>query len=345
ASLSLSKVEDFSIQMFIALSIHFHDHLPYSKTYHSTRLCDKLLHIHIVVCGGLDQAGLDQYIPYRHEKVNDGLSQNRPLIGDPMELGKAEEIAERIRQRIMDETFQAGAKIASERDLSTEFGVSRMTIRHAIEILEGEGLVARYPGRGTFVGSIRERVVIDKGREIQNKLEKSLITESELRMSGSFLTDMKRLGRKPQVQFLEQPALVPATTEVASHLSIGKGTLVFKRYRLQIADNLPYRLIESYYPSDLFGELLTTDIGDKPLFIWLQERHGLRVSRAQEMVIARLATPRERQLLRISTSAPVVTLDRIVWTETNRSVEYAHIIAVAALYAFTYEYAIPEWNK
>jgi GntR family transcriptional regulator len=261
-----------------------------------------------------------------------------------MELGKAEEIAERLRQRITDGTLLTGTKIASERDLSIEFGVSRMTIRHAIEILEGEGLVARYPGRGTFVGSIRERVVIDKGREVQNKIE-TLITESELRMSGSFLKDMERLGRKPQVQFLEQPALVPSNAEIASHLSIEKGTLVLKRYRLQIADNLPYRLIESYYPSDLFGELLTTDIGDKPLFAWLQEQHGLRVARAQEIVIARLATPRERQFLRISPSAPVVALHRTVWTETNRPVEWAHIIAVAALYAFTYEYDILEWNK
>src|SRR6266851_5821843 len=100
-----------------------------------------------------------------------------------MELGKAEEIAERLRQRIIDGTLQTGTKIASERDLSIEFGVSRMTIRHAIEILEGEGLVARYPGRGTFVGSIRERVVIDKGREVQNKIETSIVTESELRVS------------------------------------------------------------------------------------------------------------------------------------------------------------------
>ena len=67
--------------------------------------------------------------------------------------------------------------------------------------------------------------------------------------------------------------------------------LVFKRYRLQLADGLPYRIIESYYPADLFGELLTTDIGDKPLFDWLQERHGLVVARAREELIARLATP------------------------------------------------------
>ncbi|HEX6479578.1 MAG TPA: GntR family transcriptional regulator [Ktedonobacteraceae bacterium] len=262
-----------------------------------------------------------------------------------MVLSKAEEIAARLRQKITDGTLQAGTRLASERDLSMEFGVSRMTVRHAIEILESEGLVARYPGRGTFVGGIRERVVMERGREMRSKLEAASISSSELRMSGSFLKDMERLGRKPQVQFLEQPSLVPSNVEIASHLNIKEGTLVLKRYRLQLADNLPYRLIESFYPSDLFGELLTTDIGDKPLFLWLQEQHGLRVSQAQETLIARPATPHERQLLHISPGAPVVALDRTVWAETKRPVEWAHIVAVAALYTFTYGYDILEWNR
>ncbi len=262
-----------------------------------------------------------------------------------MELSKAAEIAERLRQNIVNGTFQPGTRIASERDLSTEFGVSRMTVRHAIEILEGEGLVARYPGRGTYVGSIRERVLVEKGREMRDTFDAASITANELRVSGSFLRDMERLGRKPQVHFLEQPALVPSNAEIASHLHLEQGTLVLKRYRLQIADQLPYRLIESYYPSDLFGDLLTVDIGDKPLFLWLQEQHGLRVARAHETLIARLVTPRERHFLRISPSAPVVALDRTVWTETQRPVEWAHIIAVAALYTFTYEYDILAWDK
>src|SRR4030095_8573392 len=107
--------------------------------------------------------------------------------------------------------------------------------------------------------------------------------------------------------------LVAANAETASNLEIEEGTLVLKRYRLQLADNLPYRIIESYYPADLFGELLTADIGDKPLFAWLQERHRIKVIHAKENLIARLATQTERQLLKISSTAPVVALERTVW--------------------------------
>jgi DNA-binding GntR family transcriptional regulator len=91
----------------------------------------------------------------------------------------------------------------------------------------------------------------------------------------------------------------------------------------------------------LFGELSTTDIGDKPVFDWLEERHGLVVVHAREDLIARLPAPEERSLLQVSPTAPVVAFHRTVWADSGRPVEWAHIIAVAELYSFSYEYDIP----
>src|ERR1051326_5956925 len=120
------------------------------------------------------------------------------------DLGKAEEIAERLRMLIVDGYLSSGAKMASERELSDQFSVSRMTVRHALELMEAEGLVSRHPGRGTYIAGLRERVLVSQGREIPPRTENSSIVENELRRSGSFIKDMKRIGRKPQVQFLER---------------------------------------------------------------------------------------------------------------------------------------------
>lgn len=255
------------------------------------------------------------------------------------ELGKAEEIAEKLRTDILSGAMPAGMKIASERDLCKEFNASRMTVRRAIQVIEGEGLVVRHGARGTFVAGVREKIVVDKGQE-----RPSTIAGSELRTSGSFLKDMERMKRKPFVDFLEQPALIAASDDIAAHLKLPAGTLVLKRYRLQGVENTPYRIIESYYPSDLFAELLTTNIQDKPLFVWLQERHHMSVLRAQEALQARLAQPHERQLLRIAANACVIELERTVWADTHRPVEWAKIVAVASLYMYIYEYDI-EWSK
>ena len=243
-----------------------------------------------------------------------------------METGKADYIVEELKAQILEGKLPERTKLPSERELSEQYNVSRMTARRALQMLEGEGLVTRHPVRGTFVGGIRE-----PDRAV------------ELRTGGSFLKAMKQEGYKPVVKFLEQPSLVAADPEIAEHLQLPTGSLVYKRYRLQSADKLPYRLIESYYPADLFGELVMNniDLGETPLFDWLQERHGLMDVHAKEDLIARLATPDERSLLQISPNAPVVAFERTVWANNGRVIEWAYITAVAALYTFSYEYDIP----
>jgi GntR family transcriptional regulator len=273
------------------------------------------------------------------------MEQDRSENTEMESSGKAEYIAEKLKEQILEGKLPEKAKLHSERQLSQQYNVSRVTVRRALQMLEAEGLVMRHPIHGTLsVGGERDRLRQFQGSESAAEFGSPPIGAEELRRSGSFVKDLRQAGYEPEVRWLEQPALVAARPELASQLQLQKNMLVFKRYRLQLADGLPYRIIESYYPADLFGELLTTDIGDKPLFDWLQEHHGLVVARAREDLIARLATADERRLLQISPNAPVVAFSRRVWTDTGRVVEWADIIAVAARYTFSYEYRIPERN-
>jgi DNA-binding GntR family transcriptional regulator len=71
-------------------------------------------------------------------------------------------IANALRLRISDGTYMAGDRLPSEADLVREFGVSRMTARHAIEILRQEGLVESQHGRGVFVLGNKLHAVLDR---------------------------------------------------------------------------------------------------------------------------------------------------------------------------------------
>lgn len=275
------------------------------------------------------------------DETNDNEVDNDQPDGNDGELGRAERVVEILETEIREGSLRDGEKLPSERELVDRFKVSRMTIRRALQTLVGEGLLASYPVRGYFVTGIRKRLQEYHGESIHTTSEMPSVAAEELRRSGSFLKDMERKKRKPEVVFMDNtPALVAADVEVAEHLQTGTNELVLRRYRLQLADKLPYRLIESFYPADLFGELVTTNIGNKALFTWLRERHGLSVAHAKEVLIARLATTSERRLLRLSPGMPVVTYDRTVLTDTGRPVEWAHITAVAGLYTFVYEYDI-----
>ena len=279
------------------------------------------------------------------KKMFDDQPENSEVDNDQFEIsdgerGKAERIMEEIGTEIREGKLQGGDKLPSERELADRFKVSRMTVRSALQTLLGEGLIVSYPVRGYFVVGDRERLKEYHGELVYTDSGMPSVAAEELRGAGSFYEYMRRLGRNPEDVFLEPPALVAANEEVTEHLQLSTKELVLKRYRLQLADKLPYRLIESYYPSDLFGELLTTDIGKKPLFKWLQERHGLTTAHVREVLIARPANIYEQGQLRISPGAPVVAIERTVWAETGRIIEWARITASAARYTFMYEYDI-----
>jgi DNA-binding GntR family transcriptional regulator len=253
---------------------------------------------------------------------------------------KVEETATLIRNDIRTGKYAPGEKLPSERELAQDMQVSRETLRRAIQKLEAEDLITRRSTSGTYVKVEAPIIEVVRGQEIIQGSEEAPTAGDELAHSGSFIENMRRRGRKPTITFIDPIALVAASMEVAQHLQVPLRSIVLRRYRLQSADSIPYRIIESYYPGDLFGELLQTDIGEKPLFQWLLEHHGKQVQHVAEELTARLPTPIERQWLKMSSSSPVMAFERTVWEQEQRVVEWAKVTAVAALYRFHYEYDI-----
>jgi GntR family transcriptional regulator len=126
--------------------------------------------------------------------------------------------------------------VPSERELSRDFGVSRMTARQALVVLEGEGAVYRRPPRGTFVAEPR----------------------LPLRL-GSFSDEMARIGHRPSAKVLwAEPQ--PATSAVADALGLTPGATVRALQRLRSVGGDPLAIETSYYSAEL-----TPDFFDQPL--------------------------------------------------------------------------------
>ncbi|WP_062076632.1 GntR family transcriptional regulator [Demequina globuliformis] len=166
-----------------------------------------------------------------------------------------------------------GDPIPSERALTQRFGVSRMTIRHAIDSLVSEGLLEKIQGRGTFVSAPR--------------------MDFEVRLS-TFGEQMHRLGLTASTTVLESGA-VAAPAEVASVLGISPGSQVHHLRRQRHADGKPMAVEEAWIPVKLAPALF--DDGPPASLYEALRLHGHDPRWGEETLAADSPTDEERHLL------------------------------------------------
>lgn len=179
-----------------------------------------------------------------------------------------------------------GDAIPSERSLTEKFGVSRMTVRQAIDALVTEGVLERAQGRGTFVAPPR--------------------ADFEMRLT-TFGEEARRRGLTPGATVLRSEQ-VPAPAAVAEALDREPGVPVHLVVRLRTADGSPMSVEESWIPVDLAPDLLDDGVPGS-LYAALRER-GLDPTWGEEVITAADATPDELQSLQMQGSRAVMRTAR-----------------------------------
>jgi len=182
--------------------------------------------------------------------------------------------------------LSAGDVIPSERLLCERFGVSRMTVRQAVDALVVEGLLDREQGRGTFVA--------------QNRLE------LEVRLS-SFGEEMQRRGMEPSSRVLGAE-VVAATPDIADALEILPGELVFALHRVRFADGDPMAIEQSWLSCQLVPGLFDSFVPDS-IYGELRRR-GLEPDWGEDTVSAGEVDAPDAELLGIQAGRAVLRLAR-----------------------------------
>jgi GntR family transcriptional regulator len=170
-------------------------------------------------------------------------------------------VARRLTQLVS--TAGVGARIPSERDLAAEWGVARMTLRNAIEILVRSGQLERRRGAGTYV--------------VEPPYAKTLGL-------SSFTADMRSRGRVPSttvLDFSEQPA----GAEIALRLGVDEDEPMFRVTRLRLADGQPIATETNWIPVALVPGLDVEAVTGS-LFGVLGERYGITPGEATSMIDA-----------------------------------------------------------
>jgi len=200
-----------------------------------------------------------------------------------------------LRDAIVGRLLTPEAAIPPERDLADEFGVSRLTVRKAIDGLVEEGLITRKRGAGTFVAA---------------RVEKSF---SKL---SSFSEDMISRGRKPHSEWLSRAAGA-VTPEESLSLGLSPGSLVYRFQRLRYADGQTMALEYSTIPGYCLPSL--ESVGES-LYAAL-DAAGSRPVRALQRLRAIAFSSEQAQILKIQSGDPGLFIERRGFLADGRAAE------------------------
>lgn len=236
-------------------------------------------------------------------------------------------IARVLRERVLDGTYQPGARMPSMRAVQEEFGVSQSVAHSAYQVLVGEGLAEGRFGGGYYVRSYRPIV-----RHALQRLA------SEPRDAGRAIWDADpgTAGRELVVDDVQVTTEAPPG-DVAAELGM-PGEVVVRRRRY-ILDGKPVLLSVSYFPASIARgtRIELPDTGPGGAYARLAEV-GESPEWFQEDVTARMPSPDERDRLSLSDGSPVLVIRRTVWGPTGRALEVNTMVADAGAYVLRYRW-------
>ena len=212
----------------------------------------------------------------------------------------------RIKKDLLDKiksgTYAENETIPTEMELAEIYGVSRPTVRQAVQSLVNEGYLEKRKKRGTVV-------------------KKPKIQQEFTHVIESFDSEMNRKGILPKTQILSFTP-VKANEEVAENLDLQRGADVYKLIRLRFAGDKPIVLVTSYIPCHLFPDLQMVDFTQELLYTTFEKlNHPIRsVSRKLEVIKADETTS---DLLDIEEDEPLFYFHTQGFSDNRLPVEYS----------------------
>lgn len=223
-----------------------------------------------------------------------------------------------LREKIISGEFAEGSRLPTESDLVSQYNVSRITVRQALQALAEEGWIERQQGRGTFVAGRRTR-------------QRSF--EGQTHLSGS-LDEVIAMAVNTNVKVLEINR-VEADRHEAEVLGLQIGEPLYRIKRLRSHDGHAYSVIVNYLPVRLGERLTAADLSSGSLLQLLEHKFGVRLKDAKQQITAALADPYVAGLLDVRVGSALLCIERTVYDTAGQPVEYVNVLYRSDLYSYT----------
>lgn len=244
------------------------------------------------------------------------VAQHQPLRftldrGSPIPLYF--QLAQQLEAAIEQGRLAPGSLLGNEIELAGRLGLSRPTVRQAIQSLVDKGLLVRRRGVGTQVVH----------SQVRRPLELS-----------SLYDDLEAAGQRPGTRVLRR-LVEPATGQVAAALGIPEGTEVVLIERLRLAHGEPVAQLRNHLPTGLLD--LDGGVLEETGLYRLLRTSGITLHSARQTIGARAATGWEGELLAEPEGAPLLTMERTTYDDTGRAVEFGAHLYRASRYSFDFQ--------
>ncbi|HSO52160.1 MAG TPA: GntR family transcriptional regulator [Actinomycetes bacterium] len=220
------------------------------------------------------------------------------------------QVAQQLEQAIETGELAPGTRLDGELVLADQLGVSRPTLRRAIEYLVDRGYLVRRRAVGTQVVHPKVRRPVEL---------------------TSLYDDLTASRKNPRTKVLSLEA-VPASDRVAHALGLDDGVDVLALERLRYADGQPLAIMRNWLPKGVV-ELDPGQLERAGLY-QLMRGAGITLHLASQRIGARGASAAEAKLLQARKGEPLLTMERITYNENGQPVELGDHIYRASLYSF-----------
>jgi len=229
---------------------------------------------------------------------------------DPLERNRKlplwYQVSQSLRASILGRSPEAPLRLPTEAQLAEHYDVSVLTMRQALKELETEGLISRHRRHGTFI-------------------EPSARGTRPVRTLGSVDAIVAQQSGE-RTQLLGAPASGPVPAELARFFPEFAETTVFRRLRFDRESGEPTNWAENHLPPDVAARIDPADLErGRPMTKVLRDGAGVRISRIEDTVAARLADPETAKLLDVPLLSAIMHYTGVTYDESGRVVDVVRI--------------------
>lgn len=212
------------------------------------------------------------------------------------------QIANMLRQKIEQGVLAPGEKLPKEIDLSKAFGVSRVTLRQSLSILEEEGLLIRGRGQGTFVAE-----------NVENR--------QKIKLTGIIGQDDSHVEKR---RILSIDNVAP-TAQQAEFFDISKEDRVTRIQRLLLSQKKPFSYVNNYLSTQMAKKITKTDILNRSMVNIISKKLRIPIGKIHQTFEARSADNEVANHLSVGIMDPVLYVETFVYGKKKEPIEFSQI--------------------